>query len=221
MTSQPQPTVRRGGEGERHWLVALAKGRGLLVHRPMAGRLRSLCAWTLPGVVLSQLRRLEPGEAARMGRPGALSHDVHGRSQVDKIVREHRVFHRIPRSPSSSVVALFTALLLNRQLPGIGVFRTLFYLPSVTAGVATAILWRFVFNYRYGLFNQALGMLGIQGPNWLGEYQVGDAGIYHHEHMGFRQLDGALSGRLAGRAARALRSSGDRWPLPRGTDCSK
>jgi multiple sugar transport system permease protein len=70
--------------------------------------------------------------------------------------------------PLILVVALFTALLLNRQLPGIGVFRTLFYLPSVTAGVATAILWRFVFNYRYGLFNQALGLLGIQGPNWLG-----------------------------------------------------
>ncbi|MXX26353.1 MAG: sugar ABC transporter permease [Caldilineaceae bacterium SB0668_bin_21] len=78
------------------------------------------------------------------------------------------VYFTVFHVPLILVVALFVALLLNRQLPGIGVFRTLFYLPSVTAGVATAILWRFIFNYHYGLLNQAIGLLGIQGPNWLG-----------------------------------------------------
>ncbi len=78
------------------------------------------------------------------------------------------VYFTLFHVPLILIVAFLTALLLNRQLPGIGVFRTLFYLPSVTAGVATAILWRFIFNYRYGLLNQTLGVFGIQGPNWLG-----------------------------------------------------
>jgi multiple sugar transport system permease protein len=70
--------------------------------------------------------------------------------------------------PLIMMIAFLMALLLNRRMPGIGLFRTLFYLPSVTAGVATAILWRFIFNYRYGLLNQSLNILGIKGPNWLG-----------------------------------------------------
>jgi len=74
------------------------------------------------------------------------------------------VFH----VPSLLVAAMLTALLLNRQLPGIGVFRTLFYLPSVMGGVAMAILWVWIFSYRFGLLNQALAVLGIQGPKWLG-----------------------------------------------------
>jgi multiple sugar transport system permease protein len=70
--------------------------------------------------------------------------------------------------PSLLIVAMLAALLLNRPLPGIGVFRTIFYLPSVTGGVAMAILWVWVFSYRFGLLNQALALIGVQGPNWLG-----------------------------------------------------
>lgn len=65
------------------------------------------------------------------------------------------------------VIALGLALVLNQRLKGIAIYRTLFYLPSVTAGVATAILWAQVFSARGGLINTTLDLIGITGPAWL------------------------------------------------------
>lgn len=52
--------------------------------------------------------------------------------------------------------ALGTALLLNQKLKAMRLFRTLFYVPSVTSGVATFLLWSFIFNPEMGLMNRAL-----------------------------------------------------------------
>jgi multiple sugar transport system permease protein len=73
------------------------------------------------------------------------------------------VFH----VPGIVVIALALATLLNQKLRAIAVYRTVFYLPAVTSGVATAIVWGFIFNGQNGLLNEALGLFGIQGPNWL------------------------------------------------------
>lgn len=71
--------------------------------------------------------------------------------------------------------SLAMALLLNRKLRGIVVFRTLFYLPTITAGVAIMILWKALLNPQYGVINSALGaVLNMAGwgnaplPGWLG-----------------------------------------------------
>jgi len=65
-------------------------------------------------------------------------------------------------------VSVVTAVLLNQQVRGVKIFRTAFYLPVISASVATAILWRWVFSYEHGLFNLVLSFIGLQGPNWLG-----------------------------------------------------
>jgi multiple sugar transport system permease protein len=65
------------------------------------------------------------------------------------------------------VFALGFALLLNQRIRGIGVFRTIYYLPSVLAGVAYVVMWMWIFNPRAGLINTLLGYVGIQGPRWL------------------------------------------------------
>jgi multiple sugar transport system permease protein len=65
------------------------------------------------------------------------------------------------------ILALFIALLLNQHIWGVGVFRTIYYLPSVLAGVAYVVMWMWVFNPQAGLFNTVLGYVGIQGPRWL------------------------------------------------------
>ena len=63
--------------------------------------------------------------------------------------------------------ALAIAMLLNKGIRGLPIYRALFYLPSLLGGsVAIAILWRRVFSSD-GLFNQALSMLGIQGMGWV------------------------------------------------------
>jgi multiple sugar transport system permease protein len=59
------------------------------------------------------------------------------------------------------------AILLNQRVRGVGFFRTIFYLPSVVAGVATAVLWVNILNPDYGLINTLLGFVGIKGPGWL------------------------------------------------------
>jgi multiple sugar transport system permease protein len=69
--------------------------------------------------------------------------------------------------PLGIVIALSIALLMNQQVPFQGVWRTLYYLPSVVQGVAVAILWGYVLNPRFGLLNLALARLGIEGPRWL------------------------------------------------------
>jgi multiple sugar transport system permease protein len=70
--------------------------------------------------------------------------------------------------PLAVVVALSIALLLNRRgVPGIGIFRTIFYLPVVIPAVAGAILWIFLLNPTNGLVNQFLSFFGVDGPGWF------------------------------------------------------
>jgi multiple sugar transport system permease protein len=68
--------------------------------------------------------------------------------------------------PGGLLIAFGLALLLNQRVRGIALFRTLFYLPSITTGVATVIIWIFLFQPD-GLINKALGLVGVPGPNWL------------------------------------------------------
>lgn len=69
--------------------------------------------------------------------------------------------------PSSIVLAFFMALLLSRRVMFLGFFRTVFYLPYVTAGVATTVLMGWIFNSDYGLINYMLNIVGIPGVKWL------------------------------------------------------
>ncbi len=69
--------------------------------------------------------------------------------------------------PLGIVLSLGLALLLNTPARGLGIFRTLFFLPSVTNTVALSILWLWLLNPEFGLLNSALHAIGIEGPLWL------------------------------------------------------
>jgi multiple sugar transport system permease protein len=71
--------------------------------------------------------------------------------------------------PGSIAVALTLAMLLNQRLRGMRVFRTIFYLPSLTAGVATFALWGFVFEPKVGLMNTFLRLFVDDPPRWLSD----------------------------------------------------
>ena len=70
--------------------------------------------------------------------------------------------------PLNLMIGLLLAILLNQKIRGMAVFRTVFYLPSVTAGVAVSLLWMWIFNPRFGVINVMLAKIGIMGPAWLG-----------------------------------------------------
>ncbi len=75
--------------------------------------------------------------------------------------------------PAGMAVALALALLLNTEVRGMPVFRTIFYLPAIVPLVASAMLWLWIFNGSYGLLNWVLGpvfgLVGITPPAWLGD----------------------------------------------------
>ncbi|GLY94536.1 sugar ABC transporter permease [Actinoplanes sp. NBRC 103695] len=66
-------------------------------------------------------------------------------------------------------LAIVFAALLNRKMRGVGVYRTLFFLPYVTMPVAVAMVWRWLYNGDYGLINNALALVGVDGPNWIAD----------------------------------------------------
>lgn len=73
--------------------------------------------------------------------------------------------------PLKLAAALGVALLLNRAWRGVGLFRGLFYLPSLLGGsVALAIVWVSMFN-RDGAFNSFLSLFGIEGRPWVNDPQ--------------------------------------------------
>ncbi len=69
--------------------------------------------------------------------------------------------------PGSIALGMILALLLNRQLPGIAIFRTIFYLPAVVPVVASAITWRLILDRDYGSLNAFLGFFHISSITWL------------------------------------------------------
>jgi multiple sugar transport system permease protein len=69
--------------------------------------------------------------------------------------------------PLSLILGFGLALLMNQPLPGMRIFRTLYYAPSILSGVAVAVLWGFIFNQNFGVLNWMLHFVGIKPIPWL------------------------------------------------------
>jgi len=74
--------------------------------------------------------------------------------------------------PSTLVFGLMLAILLNRALPGVKIFRTIMYLPVVLPVVAVLTLWKYVYDPLFGIANQALQALHLPTSLWLGSEQM-------------------------------------------------
>jgi len=72
--------------------------------------------------------------------------------------------------PLSIGVSLGAALLLHARVARFTpLFRTALFAPVVTTLVAVAVVWRYLFQTRYGMVNYALGALGVDPIDWLGD----------------------------------------------------
>src|SRR5512135_1347682 len=69
--------------------------------------------------------------------------------------------------PGVIIISLFVAVLLNRKIRGVGLFRTAFYLPAVTSAVATALVWNMIYGKNTGILNYFLGLFHIAPVCWL------------------------------------------------------
>jgi len=69
--------------------------------------------------------------------------------------------------PVSTAIATFIAHLLNQKIKGIAFFQTAFFMPMVTSITAVGLIWRFMYNKKYGVFNYFLSLFGIEPIGWL------------------------------------------------------
>jgi multiple sugar transport system permease protein len=76
-------------------------------------------------------------------------------------------YYAVLSIPLGLTASLSLALLINRKLKGIAIFRTIFYLPSVVSGVAVCVLFMWIFNVNQGILNRLLEAIGIRGIGWL------------------------------------------------------
>jgi len=68
--------------------------------------------------------------------------------------------------PCSIALAILVATLLNQDIRGKTIYRTLYFLPVVTMPAAIGMIWKWLYEGDYGLINQVLKQVGIQGPHW-------------------------------------------------------
>jgi multiple sugar transport system permease protein len=69
--------------------------------------------------------------------------------------------------PLGMAVGFSLAQLLNQGVAGIGVWRTIYYMPSVVSGVAVSMMWVWLLNPDFGFVNRTLDLVGLTGPGWL------------------------------------------------------
>lgn len=65
-------------------------------------------------------------------------------------------------------IGIGLAVILERNLRGTQLFRTILIIPMLLTPVAVGLMWRFMFDTDLGVINWALAALGLDGPNWLG-----------------------------------------------------
>ena len=78
-------------------------------------------------------------------------------------------FYAIVGVPLVVFFSIFFANLVNKDIRGRTLYRTLLYIPAITMPAAISILWRWILNYQYGILNFFLEKIGLQRISWLGD----------------------------------------------------
>lgn len=77
------------------------------------------------------------------------------------------IYYVIATVAGSIVFSLALALALNEKLRGITLYRGIYFLPVVTSAVAVSMVWRWLYNPEFGLFNAVLTTIGLPTLPWL------------------------------------------------------
>lgn len=71
--------------------------------------------------------------------------------------------------PLTIIIGLLISLMLNKDIKGIAIYRTLYYIPSIVPVVAGSILWAWIFNPNFGILTNVVNFFGITAPGWLSD----------------------------------------------------
>ena len=78
-------------------------------------------------------------------------------------------FYAIVGVPLVVFFSIFFANLVNKNIRGRTLYRTLLYIPAITMPSSISILWRWILNYQFGILNYLLEKIGLQRISWLGD----------------------------------------------------
>jgi multiple sugar transport system permease protein len=158
-TSRPQTRFRLSGQGrlERRWGIVLAMpailGFVIFTIGPMiASFFFSLTDWTIGG------------------SPSFVGVDNYRTMAGDELFWKSlfvTTYYTLATVPLLLVVGFVLALLLNQQVRGLSFWRTIYYLPTLVPAVASAVLWIWIFNPDFGLFNSALRQISAPTSQWI------------------------------------------------------
>ena len=82
------------------------------------------------------------------------------------------VFYVVICVPVTITISLLLAIALNQKIKAVGFFRTMLFLPAVTMPAAVAMVWKWLYNYDYGLLNQMLEYFNLASVGWLSDESV-------------------------------------------------
>lgn len=88
------------------------------------------------------------------------------RSPDERSALFHTLFFIVGYLPIVLVLGLGLALLLNRPLRGVQVYRAAFFMPVVSSWVAVSLMWKWILNPAFGLVNFLLGLAHLPQPGW-------------------------------------------------------
>lgn len=134
-----------------------------------------LAFWALP-IVASLLLSLTDFGIANLRDP--FSAPFNGLDNYSKLLHDatfwkaarNTAYFVVVGMPLTIAVGLVVAVGLNHSALRLkGLFRVAYYLPVVTSIVAIAVVWRYLYNPDVGVINRLLDLVGISGPNWLGD----------------------------------------------------
>ena len=86
--------------------------------------------------------------------------------------------------PGSIVISLLLALALNTHIRGVGIYRTIYFLPFVSSTIAISLVWKWIMHPDFGILNGFLGLFGVPKLGWLQDrnmalFSVAIVAIWH------------------------------------------
>ena len=87
-------------------------------------------------------------------------------------VLQNNFWYVLGTVPTSIALAIMMALWVNGKIRYTGILRLAFFTPTILPMITVANIWLFFYSPNIGLFNQLLSIVGIEGPNWLGDPDI-------------------------------------------------
>jgi len=103
-----------------------------------------------------------------------------GLENYRKLINDTQVWYAVRNTllytllvvPVSVFLAAVIAVLLNKNIKGKGIYRSIYYMPVIATPAAVTMVWRWLYNYHYGLINYVLKQLGLNPVNWIDDPRV-------------------------------------------------